>query len=42
MLLAQLPMYFSWAKAARDLGYSPEPVWPALRRAVGDALSVGD
>ena len=28
--LARLPMYFSWAKAARELGYSPGPVWPAL------------
>jgi dihydroflavonol-4-reductase len=41
VLLAQLPMYFSWAKAARELGYSPGPVWPALRRAVDDALSAG-
>jgi hypothetical protein len=30
--------YFSWGKAARELGYSPGPVWPALRRAVDDAL----
>lgn len=37
--LARLPMYFSWAKAARELGYSPGPVWPALRRAVDEALS---
>ena len=39
VVLAQLPMYFSWAKAARELGYAPGPVWPALRRAVDDALS---
>ena len=42
VLLAQLPMYFSWAKAARELGYAPGPVWPALRRAVDDALSARD
>jgi dihydroflavonol-4-reductase len=41
VLLARLPMYFSWAKAKRELGYSPGPVWPALRRAVDDALSAG-
>jgi dihydroflavonol-4-reductase len=41
VLLARLPMFFSWAKAARELGYEPGPVWPALRRAVDDALSVG-
>jgi dihydroflavonol-4-reductase len=41
VLLARLPMYFSWAKAARDLGYAPGPVWPALRRAVDDAPSGG-
>jgi dihydroflavonol-4-reductase len=39
VLLAQLPMYFSWAKAERALGYSPGPVWPALRRAVDEALA---
>lgn len=39
VLLARLPMYFSWAKAARELDYEPRPVWPALRRAVDDALS---
>jgi len=39
VLLAQLPMYFSWAKAERELGYAPGPIWPALRRAVDDALS---
>ena len=37
VLLARLPMYFSWAKAARDLGSSPGPVWPALKRAVSGA-----
>jgi dihydroflavonol-4-reductase len=39
VLLARLPMYFSWAKAARELGYDPGPVWPALRRAVHGALA---
>jgi dihydroflavonol-4-reductase len=38
VLLARLPMYFSWTKAARELGYSPGPVWPALRRAVDDVV----
>ena len=38
VLLARLPMYFSWAKAEREFGYAPGPVWPALRRAVDDAL----
>jgi dihydroflavonol-4-reductase len=38
VLLARLPMYFSWRKAACELGYSPQPIWPALRRAVDDAL----
>ncbi len=38
VVLARLPMYFSWDKAARELGYSPGPVWPALARAVDDAL----
>ncbi len=37
--LARLPMYFSWAKAERELGYSPGPVGPALARAVDDALA---
>ncbi len=36
--LARLPMYYSWAKAERELGYSPGPVEPALARAVRDAL----
>ena len=36
--LARLPMYYSWAKAARELGYSPGPVGPALARAVREAL----
>jgi dihydroflavonol-4-reductase len=40
VLLARLPMYFSWAKAARELGYDPGPVWPALSRAVDEALVV--
>jgi dihydroflavonol-4-reductase len=39
VVLARLPMYFSWDKAARELGYSPGPVWPALARAVEDALA---
>src|SRR5262249_1632410 len=38
VVLARLPVYFSWAKAAHELGYSPGPVGPALARAVGDAL----
>jgi dihydroflavonol-4-reductase len=38
VVLARLPMYFSWDKAARELGYSPGPVGPALARAVDDAL----
>jgi dihydroflavonol-4-reductase len=38
VLLARVPMYFSWDKAARELGYSPGPVAPALARAVQDAL----
>ena len=42
VLLAQLPMYFSWAKAEREFGYAPGPIWPALRRAVDDALSAVD
>ena len=39
VLLARLPMYFSSAKASRELGYAPGPVWPALGRAVAEALS---
>lgn len=35
--LARLPMYFSWVKAARELGYQPGPLWPALGRAVREA-----
>ena len=38
VLLARVPMYFSWAKAQRELGYEPGPVWPALGRAVHEAL----
>ena len=37
-LLARTPAYFSWAKAARELGYRPGPVEPALARAVAEAL----
>jgi dihydroflavonol-4-reductase len=35
--LARLPMYFSSAKAERELGYAPGPVEPALARAVAEA-----
>jgi dihydroflavonol-4-reductase len=35
--LARLPMFFSSAKAEQELGYSPGPIEPALRRAVVDA-----
>jgi len=35
--LARLPMFFSSAKAERELGYSPGPIEAALRRAVADA-----
>ena len=38
-ILARTPAYFSWAKAARELGYEPGPVEPALARAVEEALS---
>jgi dihydroflavonol-4-reductase len=37
--LARLPMFFSSAKAERELGYRPGPVEPALARAVHDALA---
>jgi dihydroflavonol-4-reductase len=33
-ILARTPAYFSWAKAARELGYAPGPIEPALARAV--------
>ena len=36
--LARLPMWFSSAKAERELGYRPGPVSPALARAVREAL----
>jgi len=36
--LARLPMWFSSAKAEHELGYGPGPVWPALARAVREAL----
>jgi dihydroflavonol-4-reductase len=32
--LARLPMFFSSAKAERELGYSPGPIEPAIARAV--------
>lgn len=38
-ILARTPAYFSWAKAAREPGYEPGPVEPALARAVEAALS---
>ena len=34
--LARLPMFFSSAKAERELGYRPGPVEPALARAIGE------
>jgi dihydroflavonol-4-reductase len=37
-LLARVPAYFSWQKAARELGYRPGPLAPALRLAVDEAL----
>jgi dihydroflavonol-4-reductase len=36
--LARIPMYYSSAKARRELGYEPGPVEPALARAVREAL----
>jgi dihydroflavonol-4-reductase len=36
-ILARTPAYFSWARAARELGYRPGPVEPALARAVAEA-----
>ena len=36
--LARLPMYYSSAKARRELGYEPGPVEPALARAAREAL----
>ena len=37
--LARVPMYYSSAKARRELGYEPGPVEPALARAVAEALA---
>ncbi len=37
--LARLPMFFSSAKAERELGYRPGPVEPAIARAVREALA---
>jgi dihydroflavonol-4-reductase len=37
--LARIPMYFSSDKARSTLGYAPGPVWPALGRAVNEALA---
>jgi dihydroflavonol-4-reductase len=38
-ILARTPAYFSSEKAARELGYRPGPVEPALARAVADAVA---
>lgn len=35
--LARLPAWFSFAKAERELGYTPSPLEPALARAVSAA-----
>jgi hypothetical protein len=35
-------MFFSSAKAERELGYAPGPVEPALARAVDEALGGGE
>jgi dihydroflavonol-4-reductase len=37
--LARTPMFFSSAKAERELGYRPGPLEPALARAVREALA---
>ena len=37
--LARLPMFFSSAKAERELGYVPSPIEPALSDAVREALA---
>lgn len=37
--LARLPMFFSSAKAERELGYTPSPIEPALTDAVREALA---
>jgi dihydroflavonol-4-reductase len=39
--LARLPMFFSSAKAERELGYAAGPIEPAIAEAVSDALAVG-
>jgi dihydroflavonol-4-reductase len=39
--LARLPMFFSSAKAERELGYTAGPIEPAIAEAVSDALAVG-
>jgi dihydroflavonol-4-reductase len=38
VVLARLPMYYSFDKARRELGYEPGPVEPALARAVREAI----
>lgn len=39
VLLARLPMYFSSARAADELGYRPGPIEPALARAVHEVVA---
>jgi dihydroflavonol-4-reductase len=39
--LARLPMFFSSAKAERELGYAAGSIEPAIAEAVSDALAVG-
>ncbi|MGH3002056.1 MAG: hypothetical protein ACRDM1_05240, partial [Gaiellaceae bacterium] len=38
--LARMPMFFSWGKAQRELGYEPGPVDAALAQAVQEALAL--
>jgi dihydroflavonol-4-reductase len=37
-ILARTPAYFSWSKAAGELGYRPGPVEPALARAIRELM----
>ena len=39
--LSRLPMYFSSAKAERELGYRSGPIEPAIARAVSSIRSPG-
>jgi dihydroflavonol-4-reductase len=39
--LARLPMFFSSAKAERELGYTAGPIEPAIAEAVSHALALG-